>query len=78
MEFLHQNPQKFIQDRTDLIVLSINCISFMTMNDDGKEEGVRLNAIEKLTIFFNSENPDIINPIMRTYMFLSIMLKGKQ
>ena len=50
----------------------------MTMNDDGKEEGVRLNAIEKLTIFFNSENPDIINPIMRTYMFLSIMLKGKQ
>ena len=48
------------------------------MNKDGKVEGVKLKAVEKLSIFFDTKNADIINPIVRTYMFLSIMLKGKR
>lgn len=49
----------------------------MTMNDDGKEEGIKLKAIEKLSNLFIENNKNIMNPIVRIYMYLSITLKGK-
>lgn len=48
-----------------------------TMNLDGKEEGIQLRVVQKVSVFLDYEDLQVVNFAVRLLMFLTIDLEGK-